>query len=73
MTPAKAHMHVHTLLSVGMLLTNTVGLPGIHGATVTGVQGIGVGVPNAAAVAAITAGLVGLVHIPKGLTFIKGI
>lgn len=71
-TPAKAHMHVHVLLRAGMLLIITVGLPGIHGADVIGVQGIGVRTPSAAAVAAATAGFAILMHIAKGLMFIKG-
>jgi hypothetical protein len=43
----------------------TFGLPGIQG-VVTGTHGAGVGTPKAAEVAAITAGLVGAVHIPNG-------
>jgi hypothetical protein len=37
-----------------------------------GVQGIGVKTPKAAAVAAATAGFAILVHMAKGITFIKG-
>ena len=70
--PAKAHIQVQVLLRAGILLTITVGLPGIHGATVIVVQGIGTKTPSAAAVAAATAGLAGLIHIPNGLMFIKG-
>jgi hypothetical protein len=43
--------------------------PGIHGPTKAGTQGAGVGTPKAAAVAAITAGLEGDMHIPKDETF----
>lgn len=53
--------------------TRTVGLPGAHGATVTGMQGIGVKTPNAAAVAAATVGLARLEHMPNGMMFIKGL
>jgi hypothetical protein len=48
----------------------TVDEPGVHGATVTGTQGTGVKTPCAAAVAAATWGLLGVVHIPKGITFV---
>lgn len=71
-TPAKAHIQVQVLLRAGILLINTVGLPGIHGAEVIGVQGMGVNTPSAAAVAAATAGLAMLIHIAKGLIFMKG-
>jgi len=49
-----------------MLAIITVGEPGAHGATVTGIQGIGVNTPNAAAVALATTGLAIDVHILKG-------
>jgi hypothetical protein len=57
---------VHVEFSAGCPLINTVGDPGIHGAVVTGMHGCGVSVPNAAAVAAATWGLVGVVHKPNG-------
>lgn len=44
----------------------TVGEPGIQGAVVTGMQGIGVKTPNAAAVAEATVGFAGDEHMPKG-------
>ncbi len=50
----------------------TPGAPESHGAGVTGMQGAGVGTPNATAVAAMTAGLAGLLHIPKGWMFSAG-
>ncbi len=53
------------LLSAGLPPTNTVGEPGVHGAGHAGIHGIGVRTPNAAAVAAATAGFAGLEHIPK--------
>jgi hypothetical protein len=43
-----------------------VGVPGTQGAGITGTQGIGVNTPAAAAVAVITAGFSGDLHIPKG-------
>ena len=56
---------VEVLFKAGMLATNTVGAPVIHGAGVAGTQGTGVGTPIAALVAATNAGLVGDMHIPK--------
>ncbi len=53
--------------------TNTVGEPGTQGAAVTGIQGIGVSTPSAAAVAAITVGLAIEVHMPKGKIFTIGL
>jgi len=47
--------------------------PGDHGAGVTGIHGIGVSTPNAAAVAEATDGLAKLVHIPNGAIFAMGI
>ena len=47
--------------------------PGIQGAGITGVQGIGVNTPKAAAVAAATAGLAGDLHMPNGKIFTKGL
>ena len=44
----------------------TVREPGIQGAVSTGEQGWGVSTPPAAAVAADTAGLARLLHMPKG-------
>lgn len=51
---------------------STVGTPGTQGAGNTGTQGIGVRTPSAAAVAAATVGFDGVVHMPKGSTFIIG-
>jgi hypothetical protein len=52
---------------------STVGEPGVHGATATGMQGIGVNTPNAAAVAAATAGFARDWHMPKGRTLTIGL
>jgi hypothetical protein len=43
----------------------TVGDPGVQGAVVIGMHGIGVSTPRAEAVAAATSGLAGHMHIPK--------
>ena len=63
--PAQVHSSLQLFVSVGIDPVKTVGAPGIQGATVTGTHGIGVKTPRAAAVAAITVGLLGLEHIPK--------
>jgi len=56
-----------------MLPISTVEEPGTHGAMVIGMQGIGVRTPSAAAVAAMTIGFAGQLHIPNGITFTKGL
>ena len=71
--PAQLHMSLQVLFNEGWLLSMTVGEPTIHGAGVTGMQGIGVSTPIAADVAEATAGLARLVHIPKGMMFTIGL
>ena len=71
-TPPHAHMHVEVLFKAGILAMRTVGDPGVHGATTTGMHGMGVKTPNAAAGAAATAGFAGLIHAPKGMMFTMG-
>jgi hypothetical protein len=56
-TPPQLHMALELLFSAGIFLICTLGEPGVHGALVIGMQGIGVKTPNAAAVAAATMGL----------------
>ena len=63
--PAHAHIHLHDAVRAGKLLIVTVGEPGVHGATVLGMHGIGVKTPNAAAVAEATCGLARELHIPN--------
>lgn len=65
MMPPKLHIHVLVSLRAGLLPINTVKDPGIQGVDVTGVHGIGVRTPLAAAVAAATAGFAGELHEPK--------
>jgi hypothetical protein len=65
MDPAHVHRSLQLFVSVGIDPVKTVGAPGIQGATVIGTHGIGVKTPKAAAVAAMTVGLLGLEHIPK--------
>jgi hypothetical protein len=73
MTPPQLHVHFDELFRAGILAISTVGEPGIHGAAVTGTQGIGVSTPKAAAVAAATIGLAIELHIPKGKIFTIGL
>ncbi|MGA1985272.1 MAG: hypothetical protein ABSG72_03295, partial [Candidatus Sulfotelmatobacter sp.] len=72
MTPAHMHISVEVSSSVGMSASITVGAPGTHGATVMGMQGIGVSTPIAAAVAAATIGLAGDIHTPNGMMLTIG-
>ena len=55
-----------------MLVISTFGTPGTQGAGMTGTHGIGVSTPSAAAVAAATAGLLGVEHMPNGGMFAIG-
>jgi hypothetical protein len=61
------------LLSAGWFFIRTVGLPGIHGAVVTGTHGIWVRTPSEAAVAAATCGFAKDLHIPKGIMLTIGL
>jgi hypothetical protein len=56
-----------------MLAIRTVGAPGAQGEAVTGMHGIGVSTPNAAAVAAATVGFEGEMHIPNGAILTIGL
>jgi hypothetical protein len=70
--PAQMHISVDESFNAGMFLMSTVGAPGVHGAGVLGMQGMGVSTPIAEAVAAATCGFAGLWHIPKGMMFFIG-
>lgn len=72
MTPAHMHISVEVLSRVGISASKTVGAPGTHGATVAGMQGIGVRTPMAAAVAAATIGFAGDMHMPNGMILTRG-
>ena len=55
MFPPQLHMHLQLSIRAGKLLI--MGFPpGVHGATITGMQGMGVSTPAAAAVAEATVG-----------------
>lgn len=71
--PPQMHMHFEESFSAGILPTSTVGDPGTHGAAMTGIQGIGVSTPIAAAVAAATVGLARELHMQKGCMFTMGL
>ena len=72
-TPPYVHINLEELSKAGILSIKTEESPGLQGATQDGVQGAGVGTPNAAAVADITAGLDGQEHIPKGIILTIGL
>jgi hypothetical protein len=71
-TPPQAHMHLLVLFKAGALARWAPGAPGVQGPGVAGTQGAGVSTPMAADVAAITAGLEGEEHMPKGKMFTMG-
>jgi len=66
-------MHLLLLFNAGKLAIITVEDPGAQGAGITGIQGIGVSTPNAAAVAAAMVGFAGDLHTPKGGIFTIGL
>ncbi|MCL7412004.1 MAG: hypothetical protein M8353_00085 [ANME-2 cluster archaeon] len=67
--PAQVHISFELSLRAGWFATSTLGEPGAQGAVVTGIQGIGVKTPRAAAVADATVGFAIEVHITKGIMF----
>jgi hypothetical protein len=71
MVPPQQHWQVEMLSRAGMPPMRQVAAPGFHG-VVTGMQGMGVSTPKAAAVAAATVGLASEMHIPNGGIFVMG-
>ena len=67
------HINLDESFKVGIFPRSCVGDPGIQGAMVMGMHGMGVNAPKAAAVAAITMGLAIDWHIPKGMMFNNGL
>ena len=67
------HMQVLSSVNAGMLATVDLAAPGVQGATVAGMQGMGVSTPMAAAVADATVGLLGDWHMPNGMMLVMGI
>src|SRR5438046_573561 len=66
MIPPQLHISFAESFSAGMFPIKTVGAPTIQGAVVTGMHGMGVKTPNAAAVAAATMGFAIDWHMPNG-------
>src|SRR5258708_7917935 len=73
MTPAQLHMHLEVLFNAGMLPIFIVVEPGAQGALVTGMHGMGVNTPRAAAVAEATVGFAREEHIPNVGMFAIGL
>lgn len=71
-TPPQVHIRVDVLFNAGILAIITVGEPGVQGAAVTGIQGMGVNTPKAAAVAEATVGLANDMHMAKGMMLTIG-
>lgn len=72
MTPPYMQFKVQELFKATLPPTKTVGEPGVQGAVVAGMQGMGVSTPKAAAVAEATVGFARELHMPKGKIFTKG-
>jgi hypothetical protein len=70
--PPQLHINLHVSVRAGFFPISTLVEPGIHGAAITGTQGIGVNTPSAADVALDTDGLAKELHIPKGRMFFIG-
>src|SRR5689334_1237656 len=73
MTPPHMQVQVETLSNAGIFPSITVAAPGAHGATVAGMQGMGVSTPSAAAVADATVGFATDMHMPKVGIFTIGL
>jgi len=71
-TPAHMHMHVEVSFRAGMLASCNIGEPGVQGAVVFGMHGIGVNTPKAADVAEATVGFAIELHMPNGRMFTIG-
>lgn len=67
------HISLEVWVKAGFPAMSTVGEPGAQGAVRTGIQGIGVRTPKAAAVAAATIGFAGQLHMPNGIIFTIGL
>ena len=72
MVPAQRQVSFEEESIALKLPTITVGQGGAQGAGVAGMQGMGVWTPSAAAVAAMTVGFDGLLHMPNGMMFAMG-
>jgi hypothetical protein len=72
-TPPHMQKTLEEVLHMGIFDMKTAGATGRNGAGIAGIQGMGVSTPKAAAVAAMTAGFMREVHIPKEDIFKNGI
>jgi hypothetical protein len=72
MTPSQVHISLEVLFKAGIPPMRKRGDPGAQGATVTGIQGMGVRTPRAADVAEATWGLAIELHAPKGMILTMG-
>ena len=70
--PPQLHIHLQLSNNTGKLEIFTCP-PGAQGATITGIQGIGVSTPIAADVAEATVGLANDWHMPKGAILTMGL
>src|SRR4051794_3727436 len=73
MTPPQAHISLQLESTPGIFAIWNVGAPGTHGAGITGIHGMGVSTPSAAAVADATVGFAIELHIPNGGMFTIGL
>src|SRR4051812_19014383 len=73
MTPPQAHMSLQLESTPGIFAIWNVGAPGTHGAGITGIHGMGVSTPRAAAVAEATVGFAIELHMPNGGIFTIGL
>lgn len=71
--PPQMHLHVDDLSSAGCPFSSTSFFPPVHGNGVLGMQGIGVSLPCAAAVAETVAGYARLRQRPNGAIFFIGV
>jgi hypothetical protein len=71
--PPHMHWQVDESFNAASPATVTLEAPGLQGDVVIGMHGWGVSTPKAAAVAAATCGLLGDMHIPKGIRFTMGV
>jgi hypothetical protein len=70
--PPQAQRHLLSTVARGISSAVSKIDGGAHGAGMSGTQGIGVRTPKAAAVAVMTSGLAGLLHMPNGGIFMIG-
>ena len=70
--PVHMQLHLESSVSAFCPAISAPDAPGDQGATTTGIHGMGVSTPMAAAVAAATCGFACVLHIPNGGMFTMG-